>query len=178
MTTETWPHRRVVVIGVGHRDRGDDGIGPAIADVVRHRADSDIVIHVCEGDLAVLPLFWEPEDDVVIVDAIMSPGPNGKLQEIDPDALVSSITMSTHGVNVADALQLARRLDCMPARLRVFGVSASHFRHGPMSPTLRRLIEPLAVELMHHIGLGGAGDRVSPGVASTLPGDTPHQAPG
>jgi hydrogenase maturation protease len=102
--------RRLVVIGVGHRDRADDGIGPAVVEALGRRFE-DVVTLVREGDLAVLPLLWEPDDDVVIIDVIVSAGPIGELSEIDPDHLELSSGMSTHGLNVADAVQLARRLE-------------------------------------------------------------------
>lgn len=146
------PTGRTVVIGVGHRDRGDDGIGPALADALGQRADQ-VVTQVREGDLAVLPLLWEADDDVVIVDALHSSGSAGRLHEIDQDQLASTSCVSTHGLNVADALELARRLNCLPARLRIFGVTGQQFGYGPMSRELRRRVTPLADELMIALGL-------------------------
>ncbi len=145
------PGRRVV-IGVGNRDRADDGIGPAVVDALRSRADRDVVTMIREGDLAVLPLLWESDDDVVIVDARLLSGSIGELSEIDPDDLTSSTGLSTHGLDVADAIQLARRLGCLPARLRVFGIGGCDFGYGPMSPQLRQMVDPLAAELMVLVG--------------------------
>lgn len=152
MSASAAPLHRLVVIGVGHRDRADDGIGPAVADALGDRFE-DVVTIVREGDLAVLPLLWEPDDDVVIVDVVVSSGPVGELREIDPDHLELSIGMSTHGLNVADALQLARRLDRLPARLRVFGIGGREFGYGPISPELFRLLGPLTDELAALVGL-------------------------
>jgi hydrogenase maturation protease len=160
-----------VVIGVGNRDRGDDGIGPAIIDDLSCRVGDDVVTIVREGDLAVLPLLWESNDDVVIVDANVSSGPIGELREIDPGQLTPSAGMSTHGLDVADAIRLARRLDWLPARLRVFGVSGRDFGHGPMSAALQSLVEPLTEELMDYLGL-------NPGAGSMHPHGTPHRAQG
>ena len=144
---------RLVVIGVGHRDRGDDGIGPAVVEALSHRTDRATTI-IREGDLAVLPLLWERDDDVVIVDAsIERSGPVGRLHEIDPDGLVSSIGMSTHGLNVADAIQLARRLGRSPSRLRVVGISGKNFHTGPMSRGLHARVDDLADELVTWLGL-------------------------
>ena len=39
--------------------------------------------------------------------------------------------------------ELARRLDCMPQRLRVFGITGHDFGYGPMSRSLHRAVEPL-----------------------------------
>lgn len=144
--------RRCVVIGVGHRDRADDGIGPAVADALGHRTDQ-VVTLAREGDLAVLPLLWEADDDVVIIDAVQSSGPVGELCEIRQEDFVSNIGMSTHGLGVADALELARRLDCMPARLRIFGITGSNFGYGSMSRELHHSVDRVADELLGVLGL-------------------------
>ncbi len=135
---------RRVLIGIGNRDRGDDSIGPLVADAVRGRTDR-VVTMVREGDLAVLPLLWEPDDDVVIVDACRADDEPGTIHHIDPDALPIGIGLSTHGVCVAEAIQLARRLGQLPARLRVIGVTGRDFSFGPLSPGLRRRL-PAVVE--------------------------------
>lgn len=144
---------RLVLIGVGHRDRADDGVGPAVVEALGRRFN-DVLAIVREGDLAVLPLLWEPDDDVVIIDVIVSAGPIGEVSEIDPDHLESSSGMSTHGLNVADAVQLARRLDRMPARLRVFGIGGREFGYGPISQDLSGRLDSIAVELAALVGLG------------------------
>lgn len=154
---------RLVVIGVGNRDRGDDAIGPAVVEALSHRTDQAITV-IREGDLAVLPLLWETDDDVVIVDATYEGSePVGQLHEIDPDQLTSSIGMSTHGVNVADAIQLARRLGRSPARLRIVGISAHDFHPGPMSRRLHRRVDALADEVLSLLGL----ERNDAGAASS-----------
>ena len=145
------PAGRIVVIGVGHRDRADDGIGPAVVDALAHRTDQ-VVTLVREGDLAVLPLLWEVGDDVVIVDAIADRGSAGDLSEIDPEQLRSAAVVSTHGLDVVDAIELARRLHCMPARLRVFGITARDFGYGPMSRELHHRVDRLADELLSELG--------------------------
>lgn len=145
------PAGRIVVIGVGHRDRADDGIGPAVVDALAHRT-AHVVTLVRGGDLAVLPLLWEAADDVVIVDAIADRGAIGELRAIDPEELRSAAAVSTHGIDVVDAIELARRLHCMPARLRVYGITAHDFGYGPMSRELHHLIDRLADELLTAIG--------------------------
>lgn len=147
---------RLVVIGVGHRDRGDDGIGPAVVEALSHRT-TQVTTVIREGDLAVLPLLWEPDDDVVIVDAsFASSGAVGQLNEIGSEQLVSSLGISTHGLNVADALQLAERLGRSPARLRVLGITARDFRYGPMSQELFEQLDELVDELLVVLGLDGS----------------------
>jgi hydrogenase maturation protease len=146
--TKSHQRRRIVVIGVGHRDRADDGIGPAVVDALSHRTHQ-ITAVVREGDLAVLPLLWERDDDVVIVDASLASSERvGQLHEIEPDQLLSSIGLSTHGLNVADAIQLAERIGRSPARVRVIGIGARDFGHGSMSRELHNRVDELADELL------------------------------
>ena len=147
MTDAKSQSQRTVVIGVGHRDRADDGIGPAVVDALSHRTDRVITV-VREGDLAVLPLLWESDDDVVIVDATLASSEQvGKLHEVDPEELLSSMGLSTHGINVVDAIQLAERIGRAPARLRVIGIGANDFGHGSMSRQLHKRVDELADEL-------------------------------
>ncbi len=160
---------RLLVIGVGHRDRGDDGIGPAVVDELSHRG-AGLTTVVREGDLAVLPLLWEADDDVVIVDATISSGQVGVLHEVHEEDLVAGIGWSTHGMNVSDAIQLARRLKCLPARLRIFGITGKRFGHEPMSAELHHRVHDLADELltMLEIDTAGSAERRS---------DSPHPVP-
>ena len=132
MSARLTPQRRLVVIGVGHRDRSDDGIGPAVVDALGQQFDEVIPI-VREGDLAVLPMLWEPDDDVVIVDVIISSGAVGQLREIDPDHLVSGGGMSTHGLNVADGIRMRadsavcqQRSECSVSAVRNSGMDRFH----------------------------------------------------
>ena len=117
---------RIVVIGVGHRDRGDDGIGPAIVDEVAAR-EIGVRTVVREGDLADLLTEWGPDDAVVIVDAFRSDRPAGEIVEIDPGDQCNSAGTSTHGVGVAFGVELARRLGRQPDRLLVLAVTGQHF---------------------------------------------------
>ena len=108
-----------------------------MAEALGERSDQVRTI-VREGDLAVLPLLWEGDDDVVIVDALAGVGSLGQLVELDPDDLTAGAGLSTHGLNIADGIELARRLHRLPAQLRVFGVTGQDFGYGPMSSSLRR----------------------------------------
>lgn len=144
-----------VVIGVGNRDMGDDAIGPAIADALAAETatfTSDVRAIVQEGDLSLLPLTWEPDERVVIVDAVVGSSPAWNLTEIDPDELVGAPVVSTHGLGVSEALALAARLDRMPAHLRVLGVGVERVGPGPMTPALRARVPDLVAEVLQRLG--------------------------
>ncbi len=136
---------RIVVIAVGNRGRGDDGIAAA---VVERIDDQRITTMVCEGELVTVPLCWCETDDVVIVDACRSGRPAGTLVELDPDDVDAASTLSTHGFGVVESLALARRLDLLPWRLRLFAIEGRQFGHGPISPELGAAVPRLASELV------------------------------
>lgn len=152
------PSGRIVVIGVGHRDHADDGIGIAVVEAL-HLRDERIVAIVREGDLAVLPLLWNDDDDVVIIDASRTGAPVGTVHEIDVTHLVDGDGLSTHGFSVKDAVTLADRLGRMPRRLRVVGIEGAEFGPGRLSTELWRQIPDIVDAVAAIIASGGDADR-------------------
>ena len=134
------------VIGVGNRDRGDDGVGPLVVDEIR-RCCPEIETFVAEGDLSDLAMRWEADQSVVIIDAISSGRPVGTIVEID--ALAEQLPtqqglLSSHGVGLAEAVELARLLDRLPRQLKVIGVEAKSFNQfDPVTPEVAAAIKQL-----------------------------------
>ena len=130
----------VLLIGVGNRDRADDGVGPAIADRFAGSAGVDVLVR--EGDLADLALAWAGYRAVIVVDAAAG-RPVGSIT-IDDAASAGgsgSPQVSTHGLGLAEAIELARRLGRMPSRLVVIEVGGRDFGLGPMSRPLERALD-------------------------------------
>jgi hydrogenase maturation protease len=121
-----------IVIGVGNRDRGDDAAGPIVCDRLRERTSvtsesAAIRTLVCEGSILDLALHWEPDDHVIIVDA-MAPGTEpGRIVTFDAtvDPLPTPGSVSTHDIDVSVAVELARAIGRMPAQLEVIGIEAA-----------------------------------------------------
>lgn len=139
-----------MVIGVGNRSRGDDAIGPLVVDELGAREEA-ITTLICDGDLADLSLRWGPADDVIIVDACCTRSPLGTLHKLEPEQLRSQGAWSTHGVGIAEAVELARLLDRLPRSLQVFGVEARVFDYGPMSTELEHAIPSIVDELLPQV---------------------------
>lgn len=125
------PGDQLVVIGVGNRDRGDDAVGPIVCDLIGQDANGVRTV-VVEGNVLDLPLHWEPDDRVVIVDATPPAGRPGHLTVIDAlDARLSGpAPVSTHAIDVGAAIELARALGRMPAELTIIGIEAASDEHG------------------------------------------------
>lgn len=137
----------MLVVGVGNDLRGDDGIGPAVARRVRE-ARSGARVEVLLGDAADLVELMRGEEQVVIVDAVATAGEVGRIHRVDASGGWEGPRQpegSTHALGVAEALELARALRCLPPHVTVFGIEGTRFGIGQdLSPEVRA-VEDLAV---------------------------------
>jgi hydrogenase maturation protease len=119
----------MLVIGCGNRDRSDDGAGVMVAERVR---ELGVKAEICTGESLALIAAWNGTDDVVLVDAVVTGAPVGKVWLWDGGQVTTqgSISISTHGYGVAEAIKLARILEWLPKRLRVFGIEGRLFDFG------------------------------------------------
>jgi hydrogenase maturation protease len=140
--------RPPIVIGLGNPDRGDDAAGIQVArQVAAERLD---VLTLEFDDPSEALDAWDPEDTVVLADAISSGGHPGDIHVVDvierklPAGRWSAA--GTHAFGLAALVELARSLDLMPRRLVVVGIEAGQFQPGaPMSEAVRAAV-PAAVE--------------------------------
>ena len=141
-----------IVIGVGNRDRGDDAVGPIVCDRLRARQGSDAALRVvaCEGSILDLGLRWEPDDQVIIVDAMQPGTAPGRVVTVDAtvEPLPTPGAVSTHEIDVSVAIELARAIGRMPAQLLVVGVEAAQTEWGtPPSPLVDAAIDSIVDDL-------------------------------
>ena len=136
--------RPPIVIGIGNPDRGDDAVGVQVArQVARQVAAERLDLLTLEFDDPSEALdAWEPEDTVVVADAIRSGGEPGDIHVVD--VLEQKLPAGnwsaggTHALGLAAVVELARSLDLLPKRLVVVGIEAGQFDHGaPMSEAVQ-----------------------------------------
>lgn len=143
----------VVVIGVGNRNRGDDGVGPLVVDAVRRGAPACITTTVVDGDLSDLPLRWNGDQTVVIIDACRTGAAPGTIRVFN--GLTTALPtghrpISSHGIGLADAIEMARMLDRMPRSLTVFAIEAHSFDHmAPASAAVARAAGQVARRILN-----------------------------
>ena len=135
--------RRVVVIGVGNRWRGDDGIGPAVIDSGRNRWSRSVDVVESDGEAAGLVDAWDGADLAIVVDAVRCGAAPGTVHRLGPDSVGTRPVASSHRLGVAYALALGRVLGRVPARLEVIGVEGSQFEPGAgLSPPVAAAVAP------------------------------------
>lgn len=155
-----------LVVGLGNSDRGDDGVGPAVARRVAGRAPPPVRVAVHEDPTALLDL-WTATDLVVVVDAVRTGRDPGTVlvleagaEALPARAWADAPSGGTHALGLAAVVELARALDLLPARLVVVGVEGASFAHGdPLSPPVAAAV-PAAVDAVTAVlerGAGGGG---------------------
>jgi hydrogenase maturation protease len=140
--------KRLLILGCGNRQRGDDGAGILAAERLRALG---IEAGVCAGEPSELLDAWKGADDVLVIDAVSSGAPAGTVHVWDgqrPPAFATSAG-STHGLGVAQAIELARALDCLPQRLRIYGIEGQRFEIGSeVSPEVERGVEEVVQRIV------------------------------
>jgi hydrogenase maturation protease len=141
---------------LGSRYRGDDAVGPLVAD--RLRAAGATVLD-CDDEPTRLLERWAGLELVVIVDAVRSGAPPGTVHRLplDGEPLPRDLRLaSTHAFSVPEALELARVVGRAPKRVVVLGVEGAAFGMGdPLTPAVADAIEDAAAAALDEIGRAG-----------------------
>lgn len=150
-------HGRVCIVGVGNRDRGDDGAGPQV--IAQHRIDpqqpyENQTFWIDAGatpENYLEPIVLTNPDTVLIVDAVHFDGIPGECRLLDPDAMEMAV-LSTHAGSLRMLGQyLSTRTG---ARLLVLGIQPERIDlceglSDPVATSVRELASMLS-ELLSH----------------------------
>ncbi|WP_191907841.1 hydrogenase maturation protease [Nocardioides cynanchi] len=155
-----------LVVGLGRSDRGDDGVGPAVARSVATRPDAATGLLVCtqEDPTALLDL-WEGHDHVVVIDAVVTGAPAGTLHRLELGADAPPLPSGTwaetgragtHAFGLAATVELGRALHRLPATVVVVGVEAGCLEIGttlspPVAAAVAAADELVGRELAGHV---------------------------
>ena len=157
-----------MVIGLGNRMRGDDAAGPAIARLVAARGvEARVVEH--EAEPTALIELWDGQSLAVVVDALAPAGRPGRIErrEVGDEGLPRDPRRpaSTHALDLAGTIELARSLGRLPSRLVVYGIEAAGFATGsPMTPEVEDAVTAAAGRVVGELPQANAasgGDRRS-----------------
>ncbi len=134
-----------VVIGVGNEYRSDDGAGIAVARRLRMLFPTGVTVLEESGEGAALIEAWKGATWVMLVDAVRSGAPPGTIHRLDARAApvpTGFFHYSTHAFSVAEAVELARSLDQLPAHLIVYGIEGENFTAGvELSSAVKQAVE-------------------------------------
>lgn len=97
---------------------------------------------------------WRGADTVILIDAVLSGAPPGTIHHLDAHAQsipTNFFSYSTHAFSVAEAIELARILNCLPPRLLLIGIEGKDFAYGMgLSPE----VDEAVARVVHSIKAG------------------------
>jgi hydrogenase maturation protease len=126
----------ILVAAYGNDMAADDAFGPLVAEALRAKALPGVEVKSLGMKPASLLADLAGRSAVCVVDAASCDGlPAGTLIEadfFDPDRprLVHDVALSSHGLSVADELELARRLGLCPKNVRLVAAVAGSVEVG------------------------------------------------
>lgn len=165
----------MVVLGIGNSLRQDDAAGLELARLLQSRlAAAGIAVLEQEGEVLGVIEQWRCAAAAVLVDAVRSGAPPGTIHRIDastrpiPAELRGS--SSTHAVGVAEAIELARALGRLPARVIFYGLEGARFGAGMgLSQELLAVTPKLAEAVSHEAQALSRGADARPSRACERP---------
>ena len=137
----------VVVAGLGNSYRGDDAVGPLVAELFAGVNCGVRDVGPLEEPLDLLGRF-DGADLAIVIDAVRSGAPIGTVRVLDVDVANSDddgraepAVTSTHGIGLVGVLRLARAVGRSPRRLVVVTVEGEAFELGSaMSAAVRAAV--------------------------------------
>ena len=122
---------------------------------MRERAPEGVDVRLLEGEPVSLVEAWDGADEVFVIDAVRSGSPPGMVHRLDASSGPLPATLSaasTHTLGVGEAIELARALGRLPARLVLYGIEAESIAAsaeltpavaGAVDEAVQRLLEEL-----------------------------------
>jgi hydrogenase maturation protease len=150
MTTSQGGVRPALLVGLGSPDRGDDAVGPIVAQRIATLRLPGVQVLEQEDPTSLIDL-WDDRDLAIVVDAFCSNEVPGTLTIMEPgvggaplvdDAWTGTGRGGTHAFGLAAAVELSRALHRLPRRLVLIGIEAGGLEHGaPLSAPVSDAVE-------------------------------------
>lgn len=147
--------RKVLVACLGNPDRGDDGVGAVVAQALAGRLPGDAALIVRSGDMLALMDDWAGFGAAVCVDAAAATGTPGRIRRIDLacEALPADMAVTSgHAFGLAEAVQLARTLECAPADIVAYAIEGESFETGaPLTAEVASAVGEVARRVIEEV---------------------------
>jgi hydrogenase maturation protease len=158
-------HPRALVVSCGNRFRGDDALGPFVAELLSSTPMTGLGVVDLGRRIDLLIDLLDDVELLIVVDALSSPSlAPGTIVEIDWPTLreMDGPFSSTHGLRLIEQLHFAHRLGILPPVVRVIGVTVVQTEYEqPLSPLIRRRAGEVARRVVELVQLQFAKVRTS-----------------
>jgi len=143
---------KVLIIGIGNPYRGDDALGCLIARELSAKALQGMTCIEHDGEPASLINAWQNAEQVILIDAVSSGAEPGHIFHFDltKQAWPEQFNLySTHAFGIPQAVELARVLGRLPAKIDFIGVEGQCFAAGEsLTDEVKKAIQKTIVEIL------------------------------
>lgn len=142
------------IVCVGNLARSDDAVGPLIAEELGQQP-LPVPVHLSNGEPGELLDLLRHLDRVVVVDAVVTgrsePGTIHVLRAgVEPLPVVSHA--SSHGIGLAESIELARSLHQLPGDVCLVGIEAGSLEPGSrVTPAVQDAIPDAVAQILVEI---------------------------
>lgn len=147
----------LTILGVGS-PFGDDRAGWATAALLAASnlvtgSAGQIIVRTLDRPGTLLLTEFSQSSGVILIDALCSGALPGTIQRLDADDVRAARSLlSSHGVGVAQAVDLARSLGRLPARFAIFGIEADRQHAGSdLSPAVMGALPQLVEQVVQQV---------------------------
>lgn len=144
-----------MVVGLGNPLRRDDAAGILAARRLTQVAPGLSVLEA-SGEGAGLMDAWAGRECVYLIDAVRAGGEPGRLHRLDAherEIPSDFFHYSTHAFSLAEAVELARALGELPARLVIYGIEGCDFGTGEgLSPAVADGVGRAVAAILQELG--------------------------
>lgn len=135
-----------LIIGIGNYERGDDGAGLEVARRLATNPPKDWDVSLTDGEPTKLMSIWDGYHNVIAVDAVMTgSAPIGSIFKWDASTTplpAEHYVSSSHALGLCEAIELARILKRLPARIQVIGIEGGSYDYSThISPAVEKAVE-------------------------------------
>ncbi len=150
--------KKIVVLGVGNRLMGDDGLGPRVVEELQKRKLPANVEVMDAGVGGIAILSWiEGADKVIIVDSVQTNNePPGTVYRFTEKELPPSdmFMLSLHDLNLVDTLNIGKVVQKMPEEIVILGVEVKRIAQldDRLTPEVEAAMAEVIDLVMEEIG--------------------------
>lgn len=138
---------KIVVVALGNRFRADDGAGLEVADRLKGDANGFTIVESPNDALAIMDA-WQDAALAIVVDAAVTGQAPGIVHRADLGLglLPKDLSrFSSHGLGLAEAIELSQTMGRTPRRMLVYGIEAASMAlGGPVSQAVVEAAERVA----------------------------------
>ena len=144
---------RVLVIGLGSNDRGEDVAGLLVAHRVRRGCGESADVVEVDSSACDLTQRWSEAQNVVLVEATLGEHP-GEVRRYDVNHATVPAGLLEHArlPHLEPMIRDAQRRGTLPERMTIYAIEAERFRReAGVSPDVARAAGQVAVEIIGRV---------------------------